>query len=146
MSDPYETARETREDAEDLKAYATQRAGVLRDLIDKAGKRVTFVDLEIAGETYRLLLDVNAWCDVEEESGARAPIQTYRELGLGLAGARTVRAIIRHALKTGGGPDLKAGPIVDRFMADYPFSVATGIAETALAAWLVGVAPAEAEA
>lgn len=140
MAEDYEADRRDRETAADLAAHAADKTAVLRQLVDGAAKRVTFVDVDFGGETHRLRLDVNAWCDVEEDAGPVAPIQTYRDITQGSVRAQTVRAIIRNGLRT-GSPDLKSGPVVDTLMSDYPFSVAAGIAEIALAAWLVGAPP-----
>lgn len=116
------------------------RAAVLRDkLIDET--KVCFIDLPICGETRRLRLDVNAWCDVETDAAVSVgPMAVYRHLIDGRATPALIRAIITHALKGGAAePDYKPGPLVDRLLSDYPFGVAVGVAEMAVAAWLVGV-------
>ena len=128
--------------AEAVQEHTADRRAYLRERLTNGAGKVTYVDLPICGQEHRLRFDFNAWCDVELEAAVTGPVAAYRQLVEGRASPLLVRAMILNALKCGSDDaEFKPGPLVDRLLADYPFGVAIGIAEVAVAAFLVGVDP-----
>ena len=105
--------------------------------------KVTFVDLSIGQDRFRFQLRVNEICD-EPALNAFGPMELYQRVVTGKGTPREIAGVIRAGLKgaqRGQAEPVKVGPIVDRIMDDYPFATGVAMAETILAAYLVGIDP-----
>lgn len=110
--------------------------------------KVTCAKIVIGQDSYMVRLRVNEWCD-EPAIANSGPVEMYQRVVSGRASAKEIMSILRAGMK-GAQRNVddppKVGPIIDRIMDDYPFSVAVSAAEVTLAAWLVGIDPPATEA
>lgn len=115
--------------------------GLLNRQAPTAEGKVSWCDITVGGEQRRFHMKFNGLVAVEKANGApTGPMEVYRRLLDGKAPAEVVRTIILEGLR--GGGEAHPGPVVDQIFADYPYAFAVTVAETVLAAALVGVAPA----
>lgn len=126
-----------------MRESAAEHAAMINGARPTGLGKVTCVVIDLGARRLAFRLHYNEFCD-DPVLGGLWPMDLYHRLVTGKTKPPEIRAILSAGLKGAerlSGGEARIGPTVDSIMDDYPYSTAVSIAETVLAAWLVGIDP-----